>query len=258
GFNMEELIQLAPMVSNRKFGVGADGLIVLAEPNIDDGTTDLDYTMIYRNADGSDAGMCGNGARCIALYARQRGYGKVQNFNVHEREYRARIVGENEVEIEFSLTAGIEEHTVNGHDLLVVNPGTEHVVEKVDREVLENESYLRDTGRYLREHSHFQPIGTNVNFFCGTDSDELLLQTYERGVEDLTLACGTGAIASALAWHHMQDSAGTGDGDTHRCHVQVKGGTLTVEFAYDAAAERYSDIKLKGPAHFVFEGKINL
>lgn len=252
GFEMNEIIQLAPMVSNRKFGIGADGLLLLDEPVEEH----LDYTMIYRNADGSDAGMCGNGARCMALFARRQGYGEFQKFNVHKNEYTARVLSDTEAIIDFPVTSEIEELSLDGHTLLMVNPGTEHVVEEVEEEELQNESVLRETGRILREHPHFQPAGTNVNFICGTGKDKLLLQTYERGVEDLTLACGTGAIASALAWHHRQGPEG--NGEESRYHVNVKGGTLTVEFSYNPGDDSYSNIKLKGQAHFVFEGSIDL
>lgn len=252
-FKLNKLIQIAPMLCNRRFGVGADGLLALDQS--DAGRQgEPDYAMIYRNADGSDAGMCGNGARCMALFARRLGFGENQTFSVHDTIYSARVLNDTEVEIEFPMSVSVDELTLDGRSLLVANTGTEHIVEEVDGEMLQKESMLRETGRTLRKHPHFQPLGTNVNFICGVSEDELLLQTYERGVEDLTLACGTGAIASALAWHHRQNPE-ENQGD-HRYHVKVKGGTLEVAFSYDAGL--YSKIKLKGEAKFVFEGTFSL
>ena len=245
-FRLKDLIELAPSICDRKFGVGADGLLVLSEPQIDG----LDYTMIYRNADGSDAGMCGNGAHCLALFAHQLGYGEQLKFNVHENIYRARVNSTNEVEVSFPVSTVIEEITVDGEALYQLYTGTEHVVEPVEREALENEETLRTEGRHIRIHKEFRPVGTNVNFICGTGERELQVQTYERGVENLTLACGTGAIASALVWHHIQQS---GSGDNEYL-VKTKGGDLRVYFKFDPASKTYSDIKLKGQAHFVFDG----
>jgi diaminopimelate epimerase len=93
-------------------------------------------------------------------------------------------------------------------------------------------------------------VGTNVNFFQGDSEQSLSVRTYERGVEDLTLACGTGAIASALTWHRVQQ----GNAGNHTYTVEVEGGTLRVSFTYKQASDLYSNLKLGGPAHFVFEG----
>ncbi|MFH5832816.1 diaminopimelate epimerase [Halalkalibaculum sp. DA3122] len=251
-FRMKDLIQWAPRLCNRKFGIGADGLLVLSNPQIDG----LDYTMIYRNADGSDAGMCGNGARCLALFARKSGFDTEQRFNVHDNIYRAKVRSNDEVEISFPVKTQITEITLDDQPLFEVYTGTEHVVrQELDKNTLRREDELRRIGRRFRMHEHFQPIGTNVNFMHGSGEKELNIQTYERGVEDLTLACGTGAIASALVWHHIQNS--------HRetkteYTVNVKGGKLSVEFSFDPSTRTYSNIKLKGKVEFVFTGEYYL
>lgn len=251
-FRLKDLIQLAPKLCDRKFGIGADGLLVLSTPQIEG----LDYTMIYRNSDGSDAGMCGNGARCLALFAKESGFGPEQRFNVHDNIYRAKVRSNDVVEISFPVKTQIEQINLDDQSLFEVYTGTEHVVkQEMDKDELNQEDELRKVGRKLRMHDHFQPLGTNVNFIHGSGDKELLIQTYERGVEDLTLACGTGAIASALVWHHIQnDRRETKTEYT----VNAKGGKLSVEFSFDPSTRTYSDIKLKGKVQFVFTGEYYL
>ena len=250
-FSLKELISLAPDICHRKYGVGADGLLVLQKP----ADPELDYTMVYRNADGSDAGMCGNGSRCLALYAQQCGLGDRLRFNVHKQVYRAEVRNRDEIVISFPMETKVEEQLLrdNGRETKVwqVHPGTEHIVLRVDESELEQVSRLVNEGRQLRHHERFQPAGTNVNFIYGMDSRKLRLQTYERGVENLTLACGTGAIASALSWHHMQDLQQR----ENSMEVMTKGGALEVDFVFNPETGRYHEIRLTGPAEFVFEGR---
>lgn len=243
----QEIINLAPEICDRKFGVGSDGIMALL-PAEKEGA---DYTMYYRNSDGSDAGMCGNGARCIARFAHSLGFDARHRFNVHSQIYEAEVHDDESVSIAFPMKASAQKLTLDGHQMYVTHTGTEHVVTTIDEHAMENEDNLREEGRLLRHHSHFQPKGTNVNFICGVDENTLKLQTYERGVEDLTLACGTGAIASALIWHHLQDSSK----ESEKYTVETKGGTLHVYFSFNSSTETYSNIKLEGPAHFVFEGQ---
>jgi len=241
--SLDRIIELTPRLCDRKFGVGADGVLVLQPA---DGA---DYTMIYRNADGSDAGMCGNGGRCMARFAVEHGFPENHSFKVHDKIYHAEVTGEN-VNLAFPMSSNAQDIEVDGKKIIQLNTGTEHIVMPVDRSILKNEKYLFTEGKKLRHHPQFQPAGTNVNFMSGKDQENLDLQTYERGVEDLTLACGTGAIASALAWHHIQGS----NEKTNQFDVHVKGGNLKVQFNYSQDQQTYSNIKLEGPAHFVFEG----
>ncbi|MDX1637174.1 MAG: diaminopimelate epimerase [Balneolaceae bacterium] len=251
-FRLNDLIDLAPRLCDRKFGIGADGLLALTNPQVDG----LDYTMIYRNPDGSDAGMCGNGARCLAQYAFENGYGSDQRFNVHDNIYRARVRGNGIIEVAFPMTTQIDRINLDDQPMYQVYTGTEHIVmEEPVADNLKQEKKLRERGRHFRLHDYFQPLGTNVNFIHGSGSKELNVQTYERGVEDLTLACGTGAIASALVWHSIQN-----DGRKSRTEytVHTKGGKLSVAFSYDPDSNTYSDIKLKGKVHVVFKGEFYL
>lgn len=99
-FTLDEIIRFTPKLCDRKFGIGGDGILVLQSAE----SPDADYTMIYRNADGSDAGMCGNGARCLALYASKNGFSTSQRFNVHENLYQAEVKDDNSVNIHFPVT----------------------------------------------------------------------------------------------------------------------------------------------------------
>ncbi|TVQ05883.1 MAG: diaminopimelate epimerase [Balneolaceae bacterium] len=245
----KELAALAPSICDRKFGIGADGVIAL---QFDD-SKKADLVMLYKNPDGSDAGMCGNGARCFSLYAVTLGSPKKFTFRVHQKIYQASVRG-NSATISFPLTTRVEEQSVGSQHLMNIYTNTEHVVCPVQEQYLCNEEALIEQGRTLRRHEDFHPLGTNVNFIAGVDKNRLCLQTYERGVENLTLACGTGAIASALGWHHLQQGAS----GNFIYKVKVKGGTLTVKFSFDEETKQYSNIKLKGPATFVFEGQYYL
>lgn len=245
-FTADEIIKLTPKLCHRKYGVGADGLLALQKP-VHEHT---DYEMLYRNADGSNAGMCGNGSRCLALFASQLGMGRKMNFSVHNDIYTAKILEEAMVEVTFPLSTEVRKITVDGEKLLQVFTGTEHVVQEVPDYELEKENKLIEKGRNLRYHEYFEPKGTNANFFCGLDEQLLKVQTYERGVESLTLACGTGAIASAIAWHHKQKLGSTENDFT----VETKGGKVKVSFMFNPSEAAYSNIKLTGPAQFVFKG----
>ena len=192
----DELIEITPRLCDRKFGVGADGLLVLQN------SYKADYTMVYRNADGSDAGMCGNGGRCIALFATEMGFPLVHTFNVHDNIYEARV-GNSEVTLKFPVSVIPRQlGECAGYDLIQADVATEHVVAVVDETEMTFEDKLRKAGLIIRSSRENFPKGTNVNFMSIKGDDQIGLQTYERGVEDLTLACGTGAIASAVVHHY--------------------------------------------------------
>jgi diaminopimelate epimerase len=244
--NDSELSDLAASICDRKFGVGSDGIIAL---QFDD-TKKADLVMMYKNPDGSDAGMCGNGARCFASYAVTLGSPQQFSFRVHDNVYKA-DVNNGRVVISFPLSTAVTEQSVANEPLLNIYTNTEHVVCPVKADELQEEQMLVNKGRFFRNHPAFKPKGTNVNFIAGKNETALSLQTYERGVEDLTLACGTGAIASALGWHYLQQEK-SGD---FKYRILVKGGELIVHFSYDVEENRYKSIKLEGPSSFVFEGQ---
>ena len=242
----EEITKLAPIICDRKYGAGSDGLIALAF----DDTKEADLNMIYKNPDGSDAGMCGNGARCFAAYAVTLGSPRNFTFRVHENIYKA-DVSENSVIIHFPLKTRVKEQVVANEAVLNIYTNTEHIVCTSVIDELENHEQLIQKGKFFRNHQKFQPKGTNVNFISGIDTESLCLQTYERGVENLTLACGTGAIASAIGWHYLQQEE---KGD-YKYQVRVKGGTLFVKFSFDPISNEYHNIKLEGPISFVYKAE---
>lgn len=244
--NNEELTLLAPAICNRKFGVGSDGIIALQF----DETKKADLVMSYKNPDGSDAGMCGNGARCFSKYAVTLGSPNRFTFRVHDKIYEA-VVEDDNVIISFPLITQVIEKSISNEAVLDIYTNTEHIVCPVIVDELEQSDHLIKKGRSLRNHKEFYPKGTNVNFISGIESDKLCLQTYERGVEDLTLACGTGAIASAVGWHFLQH----GKSGSFHYEVKVKGGTLYVHFSFDDKKANYHNIKLEGPISFVYSGE---
>lgn len=250
-FSLDEIIAFTPKLCDRKFGVGADGLMALENSKIDN----VDYTMLYRNADGSDAGMCGNGSRCLALFATICGFGSSQIFNVHSSIYHAEVdLNNHKVSVSFPDVEAPVNLELDKNKFIQVYTGTEHVVHFVNNVLLENEKELVRTGAKIRYHKILNPPGSNVNFVCSKKKESIELQTYERGVEGLTLACGTGAIASAIATHFNESTV------DNSCDysVKVKGGILNVRFDFNEQENIYQNIKLIGPANFVFEGTVNV
>jgi diaminopimelate epimerase len=232
---------------DRHRGVGADGVLIV-EP----AANGADFRMRYYNADGGEAEMCGNGARCFARYAsRMTGGAGTISFETPAGVIRAQCEGEN-VRLAMSeprdLSLDRPVRLPSG-DLAVhsVNTGVPHAVVFV--EDLEKTD-VRGLGACLRYHPDFAPKGTNANFVQIIAPQDIAIRTYERGVEDETLACGTGVVASALILHEKY-------GAPSPVSVRVRGGdTLTVSFAREGGV--YRGVSLTGPADFVFEGQIGI
>lgn len=232
---------------NRHRGVGADGLLAV-EP----AQNGADFRMRYYNADGGEAEMCGNGARCFARYAsRLSGKEAVVSFETIAGVITARLLGER-VQLQMSLPKDLVLNTpleVAGTPLTVhfVNTGVPHaVVPVVDLEQVE----IRKFGSGIRYHEHFAPKGTNANFTQVLAPGTLAIRTYERGVEDETLACGTGVVASALIHHELT-------GTPSPIAVKVRGGD-TLDVGFEKNTSGYHNVTLTGPADFVFEGQVEL
>jgi diaminopimelate epimerase len=220
----------------RRFGIGADGLMLLQEhPR-------FDFEMRYFNSDGREASMCGNGGRCIVAFANKlKIIGKKTTFLAVDGEHRAILENDGEVNLRMGDVGSFE---VNGDDY-VLDTGSPHFVRFV--ETLEGLDVLQE-GRAIRTNDRFRSKGINVNFAQLRDG-ALTVYTYERGVEAETLACGTGITASALcAALRAGISSGT-------LQVTAKGGLLSVSF--EKSEEGFSNIWLKGPVAYVFEGKFH-
>ncbi|MFA5189708.1 MAG: diaminopimelate epimerase [Verrucomicrobiia bacterium] len=233
---------------DRHRGVGADGLL-LVKPCANG---KADFQMHYFNADGSEAEMCGNGARCFARFVQKLGWQKpTVSFEtlagVIHAEYDGALV-----RLGMSAPRGLRLHdkVKTSHGELAVssiNTGVPHAVVFVENA---DQAMVEPLGRELRHHDHFKPRGTNVNFVQPLDAHSIRVRTYERGVEGETLACGTGVCASAIISHLVHF--------THApVKVRVQGGD-TLEVGFKAQGNEIHDVTLKGPADFVFEGTIEL
>lgn len=234
---------------DRHRGVGADGLLVV-EP----AQNGADFRMRYYNADGGEAEMCGNGARCFARFLNRLhefAFGRV-SFETMAGVISAEFLGDS-VRIRMSDPHSLalnETLSVQGRDRVVnsLNTGVPHAVVFVDD--LENID-LRGEGAALRYHKRFAPKGTNANFVKITSPGHLSIRTYERGVEDETLACGTGTVACAIIHHRLH-------GDPSPIDVTVRGGdTLSIGFE-PAADGTFTAVTLTGPGDFVFDGTVDL
>ncbi|HVN72340.1 MAG TPA: diaminopimelate epimerase [Desulfomonilia bacterium] len=227
-----------------KTGIGADGVIVIGQ----DARTDFTFRIF--NADGSEAEMCGNGARCAALFAYQHGLVReTMRFRTLAGIIGARI-NSQDVAIEMTDPFGMETGIaidVAGRKTTVhfINTGVPHTVIFSDHVADEP---VFELGRAVRNHSHFAPGGTNADFVQVLSPDRIHVRTYERGVENETYACGTGAVAAAIVSAHLGKVSGV------PVSVRTQGGELKIDFKKTNGS--YSQIWLMGPVDTVFTGEI--
>jgi len=234
-------------VCRRRFSAGADGLIFIENSDI------ADFSWRFYNGDGSTAEMCGNGARCAARFAYRNNIApKKMSFETIAGIVKAEIVGDEE-HVSLLMTDPFDfrmdlEVVLDGEprDLFFVNTGVPHAVLFIDGEDVP----VKEWGREIRFHDMFQPAGTNVNFVSRKkENGGLLVRTYERGVEDETMACGTGAVASAIiaALQGIVDSP---------VEVETSGGDeLTIIFDLDEGPAA-TDVYLEGPARIIYLGEL--
>jgi diaminopimelate epimerase len=237
---------------DRHRGIGADGLLAV-EP----AEQGADFRFRYYNADGGEVEMCGNGARCFGRFAAHLfdEMPEKVTFETMAGILTAEMAGEGvrlamSVPKDLRLSTGA---TVPGLDaeLHFLNTGVPHVVAFVPGGTEFQDLDVFNFGRAIRRHEAFAPAGTNANFATVLEPGHIEIRTYERGVEDETLACGTGMVASALI-HHLLTGAPS------PIQVDVAGGdTLTVAFEKDGE-QGFRNVSLTGPADFVFEGKIEI
>lgn len=228
---------------NRRFGIGADGLMLLEKDDV------TQFRMRYFNSDGPEATMCGNGGRCMVLFAAHIGIAQESiHFNAADGAHHATILAHTEDEGVVSLgmsNVGGVERVGNGY---FINTGSPHYVEFVPN--VESIDIFA-TGRRMRELPEFvRRGGANFNFVQIMEQGTLKVRTYERGVEDETFACGTGAVASAIVTAHAHfPEAGSFD-------IEVRGGKLAVLFDHNDGL--YHNIRLIGPARRTYAGSFNL
>ena len=234
---------------DRHRGIGADGLLAV-EP----ATQGADYKFRYYNADGGEAEMCGNGARCFGKFAAHLGekVAEAVSFETVAGILSAEMIGED-VRIVMSdpfdleMNADVKIDSL-GADIHVLNTGVPHAVAFV--EDLENLDVVKN-GAAIRYHDRFSPNGTNANFAKVISNNHIEIRTYERGVEGETLACGTGMCAAAIT-HHILTGASS------PIKVNVAGGD-TLEIGFEATPEnQFTKVTLSGPADLVFEGDVEI
>jgi len=235
--------ELARKLCQRKTKVGADGLILIEEAE------DADFTMRIFNPDGSEAEMCGNGARCAAYFAyRKKIAGKECTFQTLAGKIVARIE-ENKVKVKMRDPSKLKENVklnIDGkkHSGFYIDTGVPHFVLFW---TLIDEAPVKKLGSKIRFHQFFHPRGTNVDF-VQVEKEKVLVRTYERGVEDETLGCGTGAVASALISHLVYELPSP-------IEVWMRGGRVTIWFNHQE--QKFSNIFLEGEVNLVYTGYLN-
>ena len=222
---------------NRNFGIGADGLILIKR------NPDYDFEMDYYNADGSSATFCGNGARCIVAFAKTLHIIDEEAIFIAKDGIHEAKINNDIVKLQLK---NIENYEQVGDDFSI-NTGTEHYV-KFCRN-LDKYEIIKEA-RKIRYSKKFHPKGTNVNFAEFADN-KLNIRTYEKGIEDETLSCGTGIVASALCYAIKNKINKT----LNEINIKTKGGDLKVFFTYKN--NNFTDIWLQGKANYVFAGEIN-
>jgi diaminopimelate epimerase len=250
--NRSQKIRLTPdqvvKLCDRHRGIGADGVIVLIPSKSDE----ADWAWEFYNSDGSTGEMCGNGARCFACFVR-KATGKRRDFTFKTGAgiISASFQGERaNVNLTKPKDLRLDQHlllSVGQQTLHTLNTGVPHAVLFV---LDADKALVQSLGPEIRRHDHFAPRGTNVNFVQVLGTGEIRVRTYERGVEGETLACGTGVTASALVSARVYQF-----GSPVKVHVQ--GGDL-LEVSFEETVDGFDNVRLSGPAEFVFEGRIEL
>lgn len=217
---------------DRRFGIGADGLIILRNK------LNYDFYMDFYNSDGKPGSMCGNGGRCITAFAHDLGIiGEKANFWAPDGEHQAIFNSHKHIALQLHEVTRIEYHEKG----TFLNTGSPHLV--IFKENNDFDTY--SDGKAIRYSDTYRKEGTNVNFFQ-IEGRTIKVSTYERGVEDVTLSCGTGTVASAISAFITKNMLSP-------VTVKTAGGQLTVRFNA-INHEKFTDIWLEGPAHKAFEG----
>jgi len=228
--------ELISTLCNRHFGIGADGLILLENDK------NSDFKMVYFNADGNESTMCGNGGRCIVAFAQKLHlFDKKTSFLAIDGLHHATIDASS-VSLQM---IDVSEVRISEHSIFV-NTGSPHHIEIVDD--LEHFPVIDKARKIIK--SKYSTEGCNVNFVEQLNDNTFKVRTYERGVEDETLACGTGVTAVAIAMHKVNKT------NSNHIKLNVLGGNLEVKFI--AEHDRYANVVLSGPTQFVFKGTLSL
>jgi len=241
-----EQAEFVRKVCRRMFSVGADGLILIENSEL------ADFRWRFYNGDGSVAEMCGNGARCAARFAHSRGIaGASMSFETLAGIIKAEITDDDSVRLRMTAPCDFKKDlsvVLDGQERILsfVNSGVPHAVLIMEED---DEVPVREWGKIVRFHPLFQPAGTNVNFVQKISENTIRVRTYERGVEDETMACGTGAVASALF------AAVSGMVQSPVAVITSGGERLTILFDLQDGPQA-ENVFLQGPARIIYEGSL--
>ncbi len=229
------------LLCDRHFGIGADGLMLIENSEV------ADFEMLYFNADGNLGSLCGNGSRCAVQFCVDLGIVKSETitFLASDGLHQAKIPGEGQVSISMR-DLGIPEKHFQGWFL---NTGSPHLVCLTNKNLDKMDVY--NLGRELRHSNKYKPSGTNVNFVEVLENNKLRIRTFERGVEQETLACGTGVTAVAAVHAYRNELMGN-----QLIDIEALGGHLNVSFSHES--DGFKNVWLTGPAKFVFRGIVEI
>ena len=240
----DHLGDFVPKVCAPKVSVGADGVVFIED------SRKANFRWRFFNSDGSEAEMCGNAGRCAARFAVLKGIAPeklafetlagIIAAEVSGRRVKLQMIKPFGLKLDFSVQID-----GNSHSLHFINTGVPHVIHFVSAA---SQVEVKDLGRKIRFHAHFQPAGTNANFTQVIDRKRIKVRTYERGVEDETLACGTGAVASALI------SAAKGFVDSPVA-VETSGGEI-LNIHFQKKGDGFDPVFLEGDTRLVYEGEL--
>lgn len=229
---------LIEKLCDRRFGIGADGLILLENDDV------TDFKMVYYNSDGNESSMCGNGGRCLVAFAKQlKVIDATTTFIATDGLHHATVASDGLVSLQM---IDVNEIKITP-EYTFLNTGSPHHVQIV--EDLKNYN-IKEDGAAIRYGDLYGKAGSNVNFVSQINEDTFAVRTYERGVEDETLACGTGVTAVALAMYATRVTT------SNAIHLNVEGGNLEVSF--EPKGNQFTNVFLKGPAEFVFQGQVEI
>lgn len=228
--------KLIEHLCDRRFGIGADGLILL------ENDTNTDFRMVYFNSDGNESSMCGNGGRCLVAFAKKLGViDDETDFIATDGPHHATVSSEGIVSLKMKDVNGVAVY----ENYVFLDTGSPHHVEIVD----DLASFdVKTVGSSIRYSGLYGDKGSNVNFVSQKSTDKFSVRTYERGVEDETYSCGTGVTAVAIAMKVL------GNTDSDNVTLETPGGILKVSFKQNE--KHFTNVYLTGPAQFVYKGEV--
>ena len=223
---------------DRHFGIGADGVIIIKKSN------NCDFEILHYTSDGNLGSLCGNGSRCAVLFAYDKGViRRKTTFYAFDGVHNAEILENGLIKMEMKVNSDI---VVNSYGTWLDTGSPHLVIEKNNTDKLN----VNNEGRLIRYNDFYKKEGVNVNFIEKISDDKFKIRTYERGVENETLACGTGSTASAICMNFL------GRTNSSNITMKCKGGDLNVQF--NSSERGYQQISITGPAKLVFEGRIKV